>query len=130
MPDNKQNIGTPSAFWGIGGTACVLLSLATALLMVFAAGALIGGAIVGLLGITAGLVCMGIGVAKNSSAIDNIATTKNVSTANNIRMNVGHAAEKQQTPEQNHSQSNDIHAGNAYISKKMVNDVKSQSLNK
>ena len=118
MPDNKQNIGTPSAFWGIGGTACVLLSLATALLLVFAAGALIGGAIVGLLGVTAGLVCMGIGVAKNSSAIDN------------IRMNVGHAAEKQQTSEQNHSQSNDIHAGNACISKKMVDCLKSTMLNK
>ncbi len=130
MPDDKQKIDAPSSFWGIGGMALTLLSLATMLLMVFAGGAVIGGAVVGLLGVTAGLVCMGIGVAKNSSAIEDIVKKKSVSTANNIQMNIGYAAEKQQTPEQNHSQSNDIHAGNAYISKKMVNDIKSQSLNK
>ena len=132
MADDKQKIDAPSSFWGIGGMTCVLLSLAIALLMVFAAGAVIGGAVVGLLGVTAGLVCMGIGITKNRSGIDNIATTKNVSTANNIQMNDGHAAEKQQNTEKrkDHLQSGKINIEQAYISKKMVNDIKSQLLNK
>ena len=130
MSDNA--VEKPSSFWGIGGMALTLLSLATMLLMVFAGGAVIGGAVVGLLGVTAGLVCIGIGVAKNSSAIEDIAKKKSVSPVNGMSVHIGYAAEKQQNTEKrkDHLQSSKINTEQACISKKMVNDIKSQSLNK
>ena len=132
MADDKQKIDKPSSFWGIGGMTLTLLSLAATVLLVATAGAVIGGLVVGLLGFTAGLVCMGIGVAKNSSAIEDIVEKKSVSTANGMSVHIGYAAEKQQNTEKrkDHLQSSKINTEQACISKKMVNDIKSQSLNK
>ena len=137
MSDDKQKIDTPSSFWGIGGMTLTLLSLATMLLMIFAGGAVIGGLIVGLLGMTAGLVCMGIGIYKNNATLKNICKPNNITEQNaekqiveELEENIGTYAEKQQIQGQNHSQSNDIHAGNACISKKMVDYLKSTMLNK
>jgi len=132
MADDKQKIDAPSSFWGIGGMTLTLLSLATMLLMIFAGGAVIGGLIVGLLGMTAGLVCMGIGIYKNSQVIENIVKKKSVSTVNGMSMHIGYTAEKQQTVKKTkyNSQTNNINSENASISKEQINNIKSQLLNK
>ena len=130
MADDNQKIDTPSSFWGVGGSILSMLSLGAGIILIVNYGLLIAGIATIVTGLVIGLTCMGLGISKNSQVIENIVKKKSVSTVNGMSMHIGYAAEKQQTPEQNHSQSNDIHAGNACISKKMVNDIKSRSLNK
>ena len=122
MPNNK--VDTPSSFWGIGGIALTLLSFVAAAVLIASFGFVIAGAITCGAGVAIGLTCMGIGIAKNSSAIKDITTTQNVSNVNNIPVHNGYAAEKQQTKEKTEqkSKNNEIDSSEADISKKTINN--------
>ena len=130
MADDKQKIDTPSSFWGIGGMALTLLSLATMLLMVFAGGVVIGGLIVGLLGMTAGLVCMGVGVYKNNSVIkdickENDSKIKEKGTKKDIWNSVGEEQTEEKIEQKSKNNNNEIDSDKAKNSKQSIDAIKS-----
>ena len=132
MADDNQKIDTPSSFWGVGGSILSMLSLGAGIILIVNYGLLIAGIATIVTGLVIGLTCMGLGISKNSQVIENIVKKKSVSTVNGMSMHIGYAAEKQQNTEKrkDHLQSSKINIEQACISKKMVNDIKSQSLNK
>ena len=109
-----------------------MLSLGAGIILIVNYGLLIAGIATIVTGLVIGLTCMGLGISKNSQVIENIVKKKSVSTVNGMSMHIGYTAEKQQNTEKrkDHLQSSKINIEQAYISKKMVNDIKSQSLNK
>ena len=132
MPNNR--VDTPSSFWGVGGMALALLSISAMLVLIFGFGLLIAGSLIGTIGLAAGLTCMGIGISKNSVAIEDVAMTKGVSTANGISMRVGNVAEKQQTKEKTEqkskSNSDEVDNSEAEESTKTVNTNRSNLISK
>ena len=132
MPDDKQKIDAPSSFWGMSGMVLCLLSISATLILIFGFGLAIIGTLVCSVGLSAGLACIGIGITKNSQAIEDVTATKSISTSSGMPMHIGHTAEKQQTTKKtkDNSQTNYINSENASVSKKMVNSIKSKLLNK